>query len=122
MNASTLTPTPPSKTRVRPTPRAVIVSAWAVPVMVAGGFAMLAIVPLGIATAGIWRNYGLRALRPWAAALTTSYATALLLWAIGPDRPGSLSKDLHPVHAVVICALGVALAVAFHLARRRSHT
>ncbi|GLY19470.1 hypothetical protein LWF15_24650 [Kineosporia rhizophila] len=121
MTANTLSPTQPSPARVRPTPRAVIVSAWAVPVMVAGGFAMLAIVPLGIATAGVWRNPGLRRLRPWAAALSTSYAAALLLWAIGPDRPGSLTKDLHPVHAVVICALGVALAVAFHLNRRRSH-
>ncbi|GLY29878.1 hypothetical protein [Kineosporia sp. NBRC 101731] len=102
----------------KPTPRAVIISAWAVPVMVAGQFAMLAIIPLGIAAAGILRNRQLRGLRGWVAALSAAYAAGLLLWAIGPDRETSLSKELHPAHMVVITALGVALAVAYHLGRR----
>lgn len=102
------------------TPRAVIISAWAIPVMVAGQFAMLAIIPLGIAAAGILRNRQLHGLRGWVAAVSAAYGAGLLMWAIGPDRAPSLSKELHPAHEVVITALGVALALAYHLTQRRS--
>src|SRR4051794_24243393 len=79
--------------------RKVIISAWAVPVLILGEFAMLAIVPVAILTVSVFRNAQLRALRWWAAAVGAAYASGLAAWAIGPDRAPSLSKDLHPLHA-----------------------
>ncbi|MFI5931962.1 hypothetical protein [Actinoplanes sp. NPDC051494] len=100
--------------------RAVIISAWSVPVLVIGQFAMLAIVPVTVVLVAVLRNPGLRALRGWAFALAGSYLTGLLLWAAGPDRAPSLSKDLHPVVAAVIVTAGAATAIAYHVLRRRS--
>ena len=68
------------------------------------------------------RHPALHPLRPWTAALAGTYALALVLWAAGPDRPSSLSKDLHPIVAAAIVAAALATAVAFHLDRRRSRT
>ncbi|GAA2487214.1 hypothetical protein [Winogradskya humida] len=65
------------------------------------------------------RNARLRALRWWAGGLTAAYLAALVLWAVGPDRAPSLSKDLHPVAATVIVAAAAATAVAYHVLRRR---
>ena len=97
----------------------VIISAWAVPVLVVGQFAVMAVIPVAIVLVAVLRNARLRALRGWVAALTATYALGLILWAIGPDRAPSLSKDLHPLHAGVISALGVAVAIAYHVNRRR---
>lgn len=98
--------------------RSVIVSAWAVPVLVVGQFAMLAIVPVVVATVAVFRDARLRALRWWAAALAALYTAGLAAWAIGPDRAPSLSKDLNPVLATLISAAGVALAVRYHRLQR----
>lgn len=97
----------------------VAVAAWAVPVMVVGQFAMLAIVPVAIVLVRSVRNPALRRLRPWAAGLAAIYATPLLLWAIGPDRAPSLSKDMHPAFVVLVSLAGAAVAVRYHLLRRR---
>lgn len=82
-----------SETTVRPTPKAVIISAWAVPVMVVGQFAMLAIIPLGIAVAGILRNRELHALRGWVIAVAGAYGAALLMWRSGPTGPQACPKN-----------------------------
>ena len=111
----TVTTPAPATPDARRTPRSVLVAAWAVPVMVIGGFAMLAIVPVTVAVVGILRDARLRALRWWAAALAVAYATPLALWAIGPDRAPSLTKDMHPVFAVLIVAVSVGLLAALHL-------
>lgn len=107
------------ETTVRRAPRSVIVSAWAVPIMVAGQFAMLAIVPVALVLIGTLRDARLKALRRGAIALTAAYAIPLALWAIGPERAQSLSKDMHPVFAAIIVAVGVAFAVSFHVLRRK---
>ncbi|WP_181770869.1 hypothetical protein [Amycolatopsis pittospori] len=99
-------------------PRSVIISAWAVPIMIIGQFAMIAIVPVALVLIGTLRDARLRALRWGAIALTAAYATPLALWAIGPERAPSLSKDMHPVFAAIIVAVGVAFAVAVHVLRR----
>jgi fatty acid desaturase len=106
----------------RRTPRSVIVSAWAVPVLVIGQFAMVAIVPVALVMLGTLRDARLRALRWWAVALAAAYATPLVLWAVGPDRAPSLSKDMNPVLAAVVVVAAVAFAVAFHVLRRRGRT
>ncbi len=110
------------ETTVRRAPRSVIISAWAVPIMVLGQFAMIAIVPVALVLIGTLRDVRLKALRWGAIALTTAYVTPLALWAIGPERAQSLSKDMHPVFAAIIVGVGVAFAVAFHVLHRKSRT
>jgi hypothetical protein len=97
---------------------AVVVSAWAVPVLVLGEFAMLAVVPVVVLTVAVLRDARLRALRWWVLAAAAVYASGLVAWAVGPERAPSLSKDLHPLHAAVIAAVSVAVAVRYHVARR----
>jgi hypothetical protein len=104
-------------TTARPA-KSVLISACAVPVLVVGQFAMLAIVPVALVLAGTLRSN--TALRPWAALLTVVYAIPLALWAIGPDRAPSLSKDMHPVFVPLISVAAVAVIVAFVSLRRRS--
>jgi hypothetical protein len=93
------------------------VAAWAVPVMVVGQFAMLAIAPLVYVLVSTGRDARLRPLRWWAAALGVAYATPLALWAIGPDRAPSLSKDMHPALAAVVVAAGIAYAIGLLVVR-----
>lgn len=103
----------------RPVSRSVLVSALAVPVLVLGQFAMVAVLPVALVLIGTLRDARLRALRWWAAALTAAYATPLALWAIGPDRAPSLSKDMHPVFAALVSVTAVAVAIAYHVLRRK---
>jgi hypothetical protein len=105
-----------------PIPRSLpfVISAWSVPVLIVGQFAMVALIPVIIVLVTALRNAGLRALRWWAFALTAAYATALVLWAALPDRAPSLSKDLHPVVAGVIIVAAVGAAITYHVLRRRS--
>ncbi|MFG1792546.1 hypothetical protein [Nocardia sp. NPDC049149] len=110
-------PTTMSRRTSHPAARSVIISAWAVPVLIIGQFAMVAIVPVALVLIGTLRNAHLHALRRWAAALATAYGTALALWAIGPDRAPSLSKDLNPALAGIIVAAGIAVAIRYHLLR-----
>ncbi len=107
-------------TTVRRPSRAVIISAFAVPVMVVGQFAMLAIVPVAVLLTGTLRAARFRALRWWAAGLTAAYAIPLAAWAIGPDRAPSLSKDMHPVLSGVIVAASIAFIAAYFVTRRRA--
>ncbi|MDX6260936.1 MAG: hypothetical protein QOH84_2624 [Kribbellaceae bacterium] len=102
------------------TSKSVLVSACAIPVLVVGQFAMLAIVPVALVVSGTLRKEALRTLRPWAALLAAVYAIPLALWAIGPDRASSLSKDMHPVFVPLISVAAVAVVVALVSLRRRS--
>ncbi|MEV4165319.1 hypothetical protein [Nonomuraea dietziae] len=103
----------------RPTPLAVTVSSWAVPVMVLGQFAMLAIVPVAIAMVGALRHGHDRAVRWAAALLTVSYAVPLVIWLTRPDGAPSLSKDMHPGFVAVIVAASAVLIGFILRARRR---
>jgi len=96
-----------------------IISAWAVPALVATGFAMVAIVPTTILAIATFRDARLRALRWWAVAVAAAYGSGLVLWAVSADPAPSLTKSLHPVHAGLIIAAGIAYAVRYHLGRRR---
>jgi len=100
--------------------RTVLISAWAVPIMVIGQFAMLAIVPVGLILTKTLRDGRLRPLRWWAAVLAAAYATPLALWAIGPDRAPSLSKDMHPALATVIVVASIPVIAVAHALRRRT--
>ncbi|MBU2666151.1 hypothetical protein KOI35_21870 [Actinoplanes bogorensis] len=105
-----------------PSARSVAISAWSVPVLVVGQFAMVALIPVLIVLITVLRDARLHALRWWAVALAAVYATALILWAALPDRAPSLSKDLHPATATLIIATAAATAIACHVLRRSSRS
>lgn len=113
-----VTVTSPSPTTGR-RPRSAAIAAGAVAAMVLGQFAMLAVVPVVIVVVSTWRNVALRALRWWAAGLAVAFTTPLVLWAIGPDRAPSLSRDMHPALAAVVVAAAVAYVAAWIVVRRR---
>ncbi|MEC3978251.1 hypothetical protein [Amycolatopsis sp. H20-H5] len=98
----------------------IIVSAWAVPVLVIGQFAMMAVIPVVLVLVGTLRTTRGRALHWWAGALTLAYATPLAVWAIGPDRAPSLSKDMSPVLAALIVAVAIGVAIAHHRLDKKS--
>ncbi|PXX71191.1 hypothetical protein DFR70_101613 [Nocardia tenerifensis] len=109
----------PIVARDYPAARSVIVSAWAVPVLIVGQFAMVAVAPVTLVVVGVLRDARLRALRPWAGLLAVAYAVPLGIWALRPDPARSLSKDMHPVLAGLVVASAVVVAVVHHLLRKR---
>lgn len=101
----------------------VLVAACAVPVMIAGGFALVSVAPLGVVVGGVLRNPELRRQRVlvWPAVATAlAFATGLLMWALGPDREQSLTRDLHPALTVTLVAASAATALGALLVRRRT--
>jgi hypothetical protein len=106
-------------TTVRPTRarRAVLISAWSIPVLIVGQFAMLAIVPVAIVVIAGAR---IRAVRAWAALLGALYATPLVVWALRTDPAQSLSKDIHPVLAGLVIAGAVAVLIAIYRSNRKA--
>ena len=108
----------PASRRERRSRRRVLVSAWLVPVLVLGQFALVAVVPVVLVLVGTVRSAPLRALRAWAIGLAAVYAVPMAIWAFRPDRAPSLSKDVHPVLAGLVVAAAVAVAVRAHLLRR----
>lgn len=99
------------------TPRSVIVSAWAVPIMVLGQFSFLAVIPVAIMITKTFRDTRIRALRWWVGALGVVYAVPFLLWALNPDRAESLSKDIHPLFVGLIVAASAAVLLRIHTPR-----
>jgi hypothetical protein len=102
-------PTRPSK--------AVLVAAWAFPVMVLGQFALLAGIPVAIVLARTLRS---RAARWWSGLTAAAYVVPLAIWLLGPSTAPSLSKSLSPVATGVITTVGAVAAVGLHLVRRRA--
>ncbi|WP_405656689.1 hypothetical protein [Streptomyces sp. RK9] len=98
-------------------PRAVTISAWAVPIMVLGQFALISGVPVVIALVGAFARVRDRAVRAAAALLAVSFAIPLTIWLVRPDGAQSLSKDIHPGFVVLIVAAGAALVLALRRAR-----
>ncbi|HEY3464770.1 MAG TPA: hypothetical protein VGL47_06530 [Amycolatopsis sp.] len=98
----------------------VLVSAWAVPVFVAGGFAFLSGIPIAVVAVGTLRDRRLRAVRWWTGALAALYVVPMTLWLAGPSTAPSLSKFLSPAATAFLVAGSTAVAVAHHVARRRS--
>ncbi|WP_309619798.1 hypothetical protein [Salinibacterium sp.] len=107
----------PSTSTGRRTPRYALISAIAIPVLLIGQFAMVAIVPVLLILVGALRDARIKPLRWWAALLTALYATPLVIWALRSDPAQSLSKDIHPVFVGLISA--AALAIIVTLLRRR---
>lgn len=89
--------------RNRKAPVYVVLSAWLTPVMVLGGWAFLAVVPVALVAFGTWTNRRVRPLRWWAAVLAGLYAIPFVQY-LTQDSVPSMSKMLHP-------AMGGAIAV-----------
>ncbi|MEV6638853.1 hypothetical protein [Amycolatopsis sp. NPDC051371] len=104
-------PTRPSK--------AVLVAAWAFPVMVLGQFALLAGIPVAIVLARTLRS---RTARWWSGLMAAAYVVPLAVWLAGPSTAPSLSKSLSPVAVGVVTAVGAVAAAGLHLVRRRAAT
>ncbi|MFI1223030.1 MULTISPECIES: hypothetical protein [unclassified Streptomyces] len=102
----------------RRVPLSVTVSAWAVPVMVVGQFALVAGVPVLIALIGTLRSVPDRAVRRTASLVALAFATPLAIWLVRPDGAQSLSKDMHPGFTGLIVAASAAFLVTLHRARR----
>lgn len=97
--------------------RAALISAWAVPVLILGQFAMLVIVPVAIVViAGV----RLRAVRLWAVLLGALYTAPLVVWALRADPAPSLSKDIHPALAGLVIAGAVAVLIALYRSNRKA--
>ena len=106
-------------TTVRPTRarRAVLISAAAVPVLILGQFAMLAIVPVAIAVIAGARMKGVR-LFTWV--LGALYATPLIIWALRENPARSLSRDIDPIFAALIIAGAIAVLIAIVRSNRKA--
>ncbi|WP_331770146.1 hypothetical protein [Embleya sp. NBC_00888] len=118
-NVVSASPTSPENGAARRIPRAVTVSAWAVPVMVLGQFALLAGVPVVVALVGALTRVRDRAVRAGAVLVTVAFAIPLTVWLARPDGAQSLSKDIHPAFVGLIVAASAALIFTLYRARRR---
>lgn len=96
-------------------PRSFLISAWSVPVLVVGQFALVAIIPVLLILFRSLRDPRLRDVRPWAIALSTVYASPLISWMLRANRAPSLSKDMNPAFVVLIV-----IAAALVLIRTRT--
>lgn len=105
-------------TAARRVSRTVLVAAYAVPVMVAGGFAWFATAPVLIVLIGSLRATHSAALRALAILLAVVYAMPYALWQVrNPSR--SMSEDISAASVAAVAAVAVAVIVAIHLERRR---
>jgi hypothetical protein len=120
MTAATQPRVNPADHAARRTSLTVLIAAWLVPVFVLGQFALMAGLPIAVVLIGTLRDARLRTLRWWTGAVAAAYAVPLAVWLIGPGSAPSLSKFLSPVATGVVAAVGVAVAIAHHVGRRRS--
>lgn len=112
MPAAPATPSPTA------TPRSVVVSAWAAPIMVLGGFALFSGIPVALVLLGALRDPRARRLRWPAVLLAAAYTTPLAIWLLRPDGAESLSKDIHPGFVALIVAASALVLATIWRSRR----
>ncbi|MFD2466518.1 hypothetical protein [Amycolatopsis silviterrae] len=101
-----------------PAPRVslpILVTAWSVPALVLGQFALISGIPLAALLISSLRNSQPPALRWWSAGLTAVYLGVLALWLSNPESAPSLSKSMNPAVTAVFVASGVVVAIAHHV-------
>ena len=101
-------------------PLKVVVSAYAVPVLVLVQFAWLATLPVLVLLVSTLHTVRSRALRGLAVLLTVVYAVPYAVWKLRPDPAPSLSKDISPVLAGLVVAVSVVFVLALHVVPRRA--
>jgi hypothetical protein len=106
-------------TPARRTPLYMHIAAWAVPTLVLGEFAMLAVVPVAVLVIGTLVDARVAPLRWWAGLLALVYATPLVIWLLREDGAQSLSKDMNPALGALIVAASVAFLIKIYTRRKR---
>lgn len=97
--------------RVARTPRYFAWSAFAIPVLILTGFAMISTLPVVLISIGAMRDTRVRALRWWVALTSGLFAAAFINWALRADLSVSLTSTLHPAMAAAIVAAALVLIV-----------
>ncbi len=111
--------TPPDAPPVGPS-RVALISAWAFPVFVVGGFALLSGLPVIAAVISAVRSRGARTQRVLTAVMALAYLVPLASWRFSSSEAPSLTKYLSPTATAVVVATGVVVAVALTVLRFRS--
>ncbi|WP_406640989.1 hypothetical protein [Amycolatopsis sp. WGS_07] len=93
----------------------VLITAWSVPALVLGQFALLSGIPLAALLISSFRNSQPPALRWWSAGLAAVYFGVLALWLANPESAPSLSKSMNPAVTGFFVASGVVVAIAHHV-------
>ncbi|PXA72002.1 hypothetical protein [Cryobacterium arcticum] len=115
--STTLTARP--QRAARRTPIYIHIAAWAIPALVLGEFAMLAIVPVATLVIGTLADSRVKPLRWWAGLVAVAYATPLVIWLLRADGAQSLSKDMNPVLGALIVAVAAAFLIKIYTRRKR---
>jgi hypothetical protein len=76
-------------------------------------------VPVAEVMIGVLVDFRIRSLKWWAAPLTATYLTPLVIWVSRADRASSLSKDMDPVFYVLIAVVSALFLVKIYTRRRR---
>ncbi|TBN57923.1 hypothetical protein EYE40_11235 [Glaciihabitans arcticus] len=95
------------------------IAAWAIPVLLLSGFAMIALLPVLVALIGSFTDQRARYLRWWTTAVAALYSIPLVILNVRPDPAGSLTKDMHPVFLVLIVVSAAALLARLYIGRRK---
>ncbi|MDD7928200.1 hypothetical protein [Microbacterium thalli] len=117
--SETIRPTARGAAAPRRAPMSAFISAWAVPILVLGEFALLAAVPVVVLIVATLRDPRMRSMRWWIAALAIAYATPLAVWLLRPGGAESLSKDMSPLAIGVVVAVSIAVIAKLHTRRPR---
>jgi hypothetical protein len=99
-------------------PTYVTVSAWAVPILMVGQFALVAALPVILIGYAVIMDRRSRALRWWGVALFALYAAPLIVWLSREDGAPSLSKDIHPAFVALITATALVILVKLYRNQR----
>ena len=94
------------------------IAAWAVPVLLLSGFAMIALVPVLVVLIGSFTDIRSRYLRWWSVAVAALYSVPLAILNLRDDPAPSLTQDMHPAFLVLIVAAAVALLARLYVGRR----
>lgn len=119
MTIDTMTRTEAPRSVTHRAPLYMHIAAWAVPVLLLTGFAMIALVPVLVALIGSLTDVKARYLRWWAAAVAVLYAIPLTILNVRPDPARSLTQDMHPVFLALIVAASAALLIRLYIGARR---
>ena len=99
-------------------PTYLTISAWAVPVLMIGQFALVSAIPVALIAYAAFRDTRVRALRWWAAALAALYVAPLALWLTRDGGAESLSKDIHPAFVALVSMAALVIAAKIHRSHR----
>lgn len=113
--------TPAASTTVKPrrAPLAVLISAWAVPIMVVGGFAFLAYIPLAVVVIGTLFDPRIRrTVGWWTAPLALAWFVPFGIWQASPTPAESMSKDIDPFFVGLVVVTAVALLARIYTRRK----